>query len=108
MIYLLATVLSLIVCVQCFVSEITAGNIMHVRNGRVPNASAALFPAIPTLQLLAVGTAWLLQTLVPEFAVWILIGSFLAITVFWAISFAKLRDEFAKVTAISKGHKETD
>ena len=99
MIYVIAIILSLIVCVQCFASEITAGNIRHVNHGRTPNASAALFPLVPIAQLLAAGGAWLLQTFVPRFAIWIVVGSFLVITIAWMRSFARLRSEFRKVTA---------
>ena len=99
MIYVLAIILSLIVCGQCFASEITAGDIRHVKNGRTPNASAALFPLIPMAQLLAAGGAWLLQSFVPQFAIWVVVGSFLVITMGWAFSFARLRAEFRKVTA---------
>ena len=97
MLYLLATIFSLVVSGQSFASEVTAGNITHVKNGRQPNAGAAIFPAIPGFQLLAIGVAWLLQTFIPHYAVWILVGSFLLFSAFWAFSFAKLRAEFGRI-----------
>ena len=97
MLYLLAIIFSLIVSLQGFASEITAGNISHLKNGRQPNAGAAIFPVIPVLQLLAVGVAWLLQTFMPRYAIWILIGSFLIFSVFWAFSFTKLKAEFDRI-----------
>src|SRR5262245_58248726 len=109
MIYLLAVILSFVVCGQVFASEITDGNINHVKNGRTPNAGAALFPLIPTLQLLAAGGTWLLQTFIPDFATWVVIACFLLFTIVWAVSFAKLRAEFQKAIAssnISKVHDE--
>src|SRR5262249_11417202 len=97
MTYLLAIILSVIVSVFSFASEITAGNIGHLRNGRHPNAGAALFPAIPAFQLLAVGIAWLLERVIPEYTLWILLGGFLVLTVLWAVALVKLRVELARV-----------
>ena len=73
-----------------------------MKNGRVPNAGVALFPLIPTVQLLTVGGTWLLEIFVPQFAVWILIGLFLIITVAWAFSFAVLSMEYEKLSDASK------
>lgn len=97
MIYLLAILFSLIVSFQCFASEITAGNIKHIKNGRQPNAGAALFPVTPLFQLLAVGAAWLLDTFMHRYAIWVLIGSFLTLSVFWTCSFIKLKTEFDRI-----------
>jgi len=69
MLYLLAVIFSLVACVQSFASEIMAGNIEHLENGRLPNAGAAIFPLIPVLPLFAVGAAWLIQSLIPHYAV---------------------------------------
>jgi len=97
MIYLLAIIFSLVVCVQSFASEITAGNITHIKNGRLPNAGAAIFPTIPIFPLLAIGAAWLLQTFIPQYALWILVGSFLIFSVFWALSFTRLKTKFDQI-----------
>ena len=94
MIYLLAIFLSVVVSVQGFASEITAGNITHLKHGRLPNAGAAIFPVIPVLQLLATGVAWLLQAFIPGYAAWILVGLFLIFSAFWTVSFLRLRAEF--------------
>ena len=61
MICLLAIVFRLIASVQSFASEITRGNIDHLKNGRKPNAGAVIFPTIPFVQIVAVGVAWLLE-----------------------------------------------
>jgi hypothetical protein len=105
MIYLLGIILSLIVCGQLFALEITNGNINHVKNGRIPNAGAALFPLIPTLPLLAAGGTWLLEAFVPDFATWIILACFLLFTIVWAVSFARLRAEFQKTVANSDVNK---
>ena len=96
MTYLIAIVLSVIVSVYAFASEITAGNIRHLQNGRKPNAGAAILPTIPVFQVLAVGVAWFLEWLIPEYAVWILLGGFLVVTVICAVSSAKLRAKLAR------------
>jgi thiol:disulfide interchange protein len=97
MLYLLAIFFSLVVSGQSFASGITAGNITHVKNGRLPKAGAAIFPTIPIFPLLAIGAAWLLQAFIPQYAVWILVGSFLIFSVFWAFSFTKLKAEFDRI-----------
>jgi hypothetical protein len=98
MTYILAITLSLIVSGFAFASEITAGNIRHLRNGRVPNAGAALFPTSPVFQLLAVGIAWIFDRFFWEYTVWVLLGGFLVLAVLWAVSFVKLRAELARAT----------
>ncbi len=98
MIYILAILFGLTVCVQSFLSEVTAGNIGHLRNGREPNAGAALFPTFPFIPLLFVVIAWILQ-MFTQWAIWIFVVSFLALSVFWAIGFAKLKAEFNRLVA---------
>src|SRR5438552_950238 len=97
MLYLLATIFSLVVSGQSFASEITAGNITRLKNGRPTNTGAAVFPTIPIFPLLAIGAAWLLRIFIPQFAVWILVGLFLILSIFWALSFWKLRVEFHRI-----------
>lgn len=100
MIYFFAIALSLVVSVYAFASEIAAGNIRHLQNGRQPNAGAAPFPTIPVYQVFAVGLAWLLQRVIPDYTVWALVLSFLAISIIWAVSFAKLRAELARAKKV--------
>ena len=97
MLYFLAIIFSLVASGQSFASEITAGNITHLKNGRLPNAGAAIFPTIPIFQLLGIGAARLLQKFNSQYAVWILVGLFLIFSVFWALSFRKLRAEFNQI-----------
>jgi hypothetical protein len=100
MTYLLAVLLGLIMCVESFASEVTRGNIVHLKNDREPNAGAALFPLIPAVPLLFVGFAWILQVVVPLYSIWILIGFPLVLSVFWAVSFAKLRLELKRTISV--------
>jgi hypothetical protein len=99
MIYVIAVALGLATCVQGYLSEITAGNIGHLRNGRPPNAGAALFPSIPFIPLLFVGVAWLLRIFASTYATWILLASFGTLSLCWAISFAKLRAKLRRIKA---------
>jgi hypothetical protein len=98
MTYPLAIVLSVIVSVYAFASEITAGNIGHLQNGRQPNAGAALFPTIPVFQMVAVGVSWIVELAIPEYTAWVLVVGFLILTAIWAVSFVKLRGELARAT----------
>jgi hypothetical protein len=105
MIYIFAIFLSLLVCVQGFLSEIARGNIGHLRNGRPPNAGAALFPPIPLVQLLAVTVTWLLRHFVPQYAAWILLTAFCIFSGCWIISFARLQGRLDQATAAAKETK---
>ena len=99
MIYLVAFVLSLIFCIQSFAIEILNGNIGHLKNGRPPNAGAALFPAIPFIPVMALGATWLLQTFLPQAAWWIVLGAFVLYTIIWLRDFRKLQLEFRRLMA---------
>jgi len=99
MIYVLAAIFGLVLSVQSFLSEITAGNISHMKNGRQPNAGAAIFPLIPFVPLIFVGIAWVLRTFIPSYASWILLAVFLLLCLFWIASFAKLRAELHRTEA---------
>jgi hypothetical protein len=96
MIYIIAVLISLIVTGQSLTSEILAGNIRHLKNGRQPNAGATLFPAIPFFQFLVVGLAWLLQTFIPQYSILVLIGFFLVFFGIWLLDFYKLKADFMK------------
>ena len=52
------------------VRECAEGNVIHVENGRPPNAGAAVFPAIPVIPALAVLASWLLGLVHPALSPW--------------------------------------
>jgi hypothetical protein len=54
MTYAIVIVLAVIFTFLGFAIDITNGNITHVKNGREPNADAAIFPNIPFNPLMAV------------------------------------------------------
>jgi hypothetical protein len=60
--------LSLMSCFLGFALQITRSNIGHVKAGRLPNASAALFPNIPLVPLTYLLSAWMLDRLIPGIA----------------------------------------
>jgi hypothetical protein len=107
MIYFLAIILSLVAALMSFASEITAGNIGHLENGREPNAGAAILPTIPFLPLLAVGFASLLRVFIPERATSILFGVFLLFVFLWSISFVRLRFRFRRLNAMHRQPKQS-
>jgi hypothetical protein len=63
MLYLGLVVLSLISCGVGFALEVATGNIGHIKNGREPNAGAAILPTIPLVPVAYVLAAWGLNTL---------------------------------------------
>ena len=101
MLYLLSVFFSVIYCVQGFAIEITKGDIVHLENSRTPNAGAALFPAIPCFQILAIGLAWLLKQCFQHHAFLVLTLLFLISSIYWWVSFARLRAIYKKKKAES-------
>jgi len=97
MLYLLAILFSLIVSLQSFAVGATAGNIRHLKNGRLPNAGASVIPTIPMVPLLAIGVVWLLRTFIPEYAFGLLVGLFLILSILLALSFRKLKAELDRI-----------
>jgi hypothetical protein len=79
------------------VSEITAGNITHIKNGRNPDAGASLFPAIPTIQIIAVLFAWSLNKVHENLGLYTILGLFLVFCLLWIPSFLKLKGELNKL-----------
>jgi len=61
--YVLVVMLALVSCAIGFAVEIAWSNINHVKNGRLPNAGAVLFPNIPFVPLTYVAVAWVLDLL---------------------------------------------
>ena len=59
--YIIVIVLSLISSILNFKLEIIESNIMHIQNGRDPDASASIFPVIPLAQIFYSGVAWSLN-----------------------------------------------
>jgi hypothetical protein len=96
MIYLIAIIFSLAICVQVAASEVVQGNVTHLKHGRESNAGVALFPMIPFFQLLLLGIAWILEYVVPSLATWTLVSCFLAQLAVWLFSFKKLKNELRR------------
>ncbi len=61
MFYFLIFLLTLPHCFLIVLVESNQGNIRHLQNGRKANAGVALFPLIPSHQLLFLGLAWLIE-----------------------------------------------
>ena len=57
------------------------------------SATATTLSLVPFVPIIFVGIAWVLRILVPTYAAWILVAAFLALSLFWVASFAKLRAE---------------
>ena len=61
MMYTGLIILSIVACFVGFNAEVASSNIIHMENGRKPNAGAAIFPDIPFIPLLFSGIAWLIN-----------------------------------------------
>ncbi len=63
MFYFAITLLSICSCFVGFLLEGAESNVRHVQNGRLPDASVALLPAIPVIPLIYLLTTWALNQL---------------------------------------------
>ncbi len=93
MMYALIIFMSLVACVLGFISEVTRGNIGHIKQGRKPEAGAAIFPIIPTVQIIAVLLAWGLNHLSPSLGFYTVITIFGLLYAMWITSYPKLKRE---------------
>jgi len=66
MLYLGLVFLALTSCGVSFSLETTIGNIGHIKNGREPNAGAAILPTIPIIPAMYVLAAWSINHLYPN------------------------------------------
>lgn len=94
MMYVLIIFMSLVACVMGFISEVTRCNIVHIKNGRKPEAGAAIFPTIPCVQILAVLLAWGLNRLHPFLGLYTVIALFVLLYVVWVLFYPKAKREF--------------
>ena len=107
MTYAIVIVLSVIFTFLGFAIEITNGNIGHVKNGREPNAGAAIFPNIPFIPLTVLLFAWLLNGCYPNLGFWIVVGLFTLYLPYWWRSLRRLNGELQSLLAESEKRPET-
>lgn len=74
MLFAVLVVLSLLSCFVGFSLEVEERNILHVQQGRPPNAGAALFPAIPVVPVAYCCAAWGVNLLRPNWGYVIVTG----------------------------------
>ena len=97
MTYAIVATIGVIVAFMGFAIEIADGNITHVRNGREPNAGAAIFPSIPFFPALAAGVSWLLDQAHSGLGLWVVVGLFALWVPFWWRSLRRLDKELASL-----------
>jgi len=102
MTYAIVIVLSVIFTFLGFAIEITNGNIGHVKNGREPNAGAAIFPNIPFIPVAVGFFAWLLNSCYPHLGFWIIVGLFTLYLPYWWWSLRRLDGELQSLLAASE------
>ena len=96
MMYALVIIMSLVACVLAFISEVTRGNIEHIKHGRKPNAGAAVFPLVPSAQILAVLLAWGLNHIHPSLGYYTVIAVCVLLYVMWIVTYPKLKRKLDK------------
>ena len=104
--YAIAILVSFVFCGLSFSSEVTNGNITHLKNGREPNAGAAIFPTIPIVPLMFLAVTWFGYWLIPDYAtlvLWILFAIFVAS---WTRAYRGQRKVLADLT--KKAQSEQD
>jgi hypothetical protein len=97
LIYLVALAVSVFACAQTVASVIVDGNVIHVKNGREPNAGVSLLPMIPLFQLLALGIAWVLDRFIPSMAIGVFLGCYTAFSAAWLASFKRSKAELDRL-----------
>jgi len=91
--YFVILLVSLVNCFIGFGLECTNGNIIHLKNGREPNAGACIFPTIPVIPAFWLGVFWLLD-------------SKTTLQSFWAVIFSLITLIVFKLIGIYLGHKK--
>lgn len=105
-IYLLIVVLSLVSCFIGFALHCVRGNITHLKNGREPNAGAALFPDIPMVPCFYVLAAWLMNKAFQNSGFVIVIAYFCIASGIKAFQYKKLKHELLML--IDQGRRRLD
>ncbi len=98
-IYLLIFVLSVISCFIGFALECVRGNIEHLKNGRDPNAGAALFPNIPIVPCLYLLATWLMNRIILDSGFIVVIAYFCVASAIKAYQYKNLKHEFVQINA---------
>jgi len=96
--YFLIIAISLALSVMSFISEITEGNITHIKNGRKPEAGAAIFPTIPFIPIILVLVAWGINQLHYNLGFYMVSGLFVIYFPFWYFSFKTSKKELNEIS----------
>jgi hypothetical protein len=84
--YLIILFLSLVNCFIGFVLECIDGNIVHLKNGREPNAGACIFPAIPFLPAFWLLAMWGINRTTELSSLWLISVCLISLMLFKAVS----------------------
>ncbi|MFL6659833.1 MAG: hypothetical protein ACJ8GW_17255 [Massilia sp.] len=97
--YLGVFVLSLVSCFIGLVLECLRGNVAHLKNGREPNASAALFPNVPIIPCLYLAGAWFLNARSENSGFITVVAYFCIASIIKAYHYKVLQAEFVRLSA---------
>lgn len=92
MTYAIVVLLATIFTFLGFAIECTAGNITHVKNGREPNAGAAVVPNFPLIPMFVLGIAWLLDRWHANLGFWTVVLLFVLYLPFWWFTLRRMND----------------
>ena len=93
LLYVSLAVLSLGSCAAGFYAETVAGNIRHLKNGREPNAGAAIFPTIPLVPMAHFGLVYGLNQISSNLGWYVAFGYFFVAAIYSFVSISKRKRE---------------
>lgn len=79
-------------------TECANGNIAHVRNGREPNAGAAIFPGIPFFPIIAIVIMRIGDSFYPNLGFGAIIVGFLLFVPYWIWEIRKLNAQLESMS----------
>ena len=91
--YAAVVVCSLVVVSLGACTASLAGNIVHVRHGREPNAASSLFPTIPFVPAFFVGVTWLFNQWHDNLGFWVVVTVLLLLMPFQIWTIRKLESQ---------------
>ena len=80
-------------------AEVVRSNIIHVKNGRTPNAGCSILPLIPVLQIVYVGAALCLNHVAPNLGFAAVGGLSVFLTCYSCYSYKKARPQLELLLA---------
>ena len=97
--YAIVTVISIVFTFFVLATECANGNIIHVKNGREPNAGATIFPGIPFFPILAIVVMRIGNSFYPKMGFWLIVIGFVLYIPYWIWELRKLNAQLESMLA---------